>query len=156
MHPQSASLEVSQSGSFRALVNQSGAKLCAHSTGTDTGSTCSMGLSLASAELDLDGNRHDTGWIHAWTGANADFSGADTRSTVASIDQRIAREISRNDRLPSLELALNDARETGRPVAYSPAGIRLLAGDGPGARIWARVFGPSNAPIRSPQDDKVF
>ena len=83
------------------------------------------GLSLASAELDLDGNRHDTGWIHAWTGAQADFSGTDTRSVSASIDQLIARSISRNDRLPSLELALNDAQETGRPVAYSPAGSRL-------------------------------
>ena len=64
------------------------------------------GLSLASAELDLDGNRHDTGWVHAWTGGKADFSGTDTRSTVASIDQIIARQISRDDRLPSLELAL--------------------------------------------------
>ena len=103
------------------------------------------GLSLASAELDLDGNRHDTGWVHAWTGGKADFSGTDTRSTVASIDQIIARQISRDDRLPSLELALNDARETGRPIAYSPAGIRLPVETDP-ARIWSRVFGPANAP----------
>ena len=35
------------------------------------------GLSLATAELDVDGNRHDTGWVHSWTGNNADFSGSD-------------------------------------------------------------------------------
>lgn len=103
------------------------------------------GLSLSSAELDLDGNRHDTGWIHAWTGTKADFSGTDTRSTGASIDQLIARHIARTDRLPSLELALNDARETGRPVAYTSAGIRLPVETDP-ARIWSRVFGPSNVP----------
>ena len=103
------------------------------------------GLSLASAELDLDGNRHDTGWIHAWTGAQADFSGTDTRSVSASIDQLIARSIARNDRLPSLELALNDAQETGRPVAYSPAGSRLPVETDP-TRVWRRVFGPSSAP----------
>ena len=74
------------------------------------------------AQSDLDGNRHDTGWIHAWTGANADFSGTDTRSVSASIDQIIARQISRHDRLPSLELALNDAQETGR---RSPTALRV-------------------------------
>ena len=53
------------------------------------------GLSLATAELDIDGNRHDTGWVHAWTGDNADFSGTDTRAMGASIDQRVAAEIAR-------------------------------------------------------------
>ena len=38
------------------------------------------GLSLVTAELDMDGNRHDTGWVHAWTGNWANFSSSDTRS----------------------------------------------------------------------------
>jgi hypothetical protein len=26
------------------------------------------GISMASAELDLPGYRHEKGWVHAWTG----------------------------------------------------------------------------------------
>jgi hypothetical protein len=66
------------------------------------------GLSLATAELDADGNRHDTGWVHAWTGDNADFSETDTRSTRASLDQLVAAAVARPDRLPSLELSIDD------------------------------------------------
>lgn len=103
------------------------------------------GLSLATAELDMDGNRHDTGWVHAWTGASADFSGTDTKSTAPSIDQRVALAIGRADRLPSLELSLDDARENGRPIAYGQAGIRLPVENDP-ARVWDRLFGPSQSP----------
>ncbi|MBT6491085.1 MAG: DUF1552 domain-containing protein, partial [Deltaproteobacteria bacterium] len=53
------------------------------------------GLSLATAELDMDGNRHDTGWVHAWTGDRADFSATDTQATSSSIDQRVASAIAR-------------------------------------------------------------
>jgi hypothetical protein len=103
------------------------------------------GLSLATAELDMDGNRHDTGWVQAWTGAKADFSGTDTKSTAASIDQLVAGAVSRSDRLPSLELSLDDARENGRPISYGPAGIRLPVENDP-MRVWNRLFGPSQAP----------
>ena len=48
------------------------------------------GLSLATAELDTGGNRHDRGWIHAWTGGNADFAARDTRSVSPSLDQLVA------------------------------------------------------------------
>ena len=62
------------------------------------------GLSLASAELDADGNRHDKGFVHAWTGSWVDFGTAEARGQSASLDQLVARAISRHDRLPSLEL----------------------------------------------------
>ena len=52
------------------------------------------GLSLATAELDMDGNRHDTGWIHSWTGNWVDFGSADTGATSASLDQRVAAHIA--------------------------------------------------------------
>ena len=101
------------------------------------------GLSLATAELDMDGNRHDTGWVHAWTGGWADFSGADTRSTTASIDQIVAQHIARSDRLPSLELSLDDSGENGRPVSYGQNGLRLPVEADP-ARVWQRLFGAQN------------
>ncbi len=103
------------------------------------------GLSLATAELDMDGNRHDTGWVHAWTGNRADFSATDTKAVSASIDQIVAKAIARPERLPSLELSLDDARENGRPIAYSSAGLRLPVENDP-MRVWQRLFGPSQAP----------
>ena len=102
------------------------------------------GLSLASAELDLDGNRHDTGWIHAWTGAQADFSGTDTRSVSASIDQPAARSISRNDRLPSLERLSTMHKKRGDPLPIVPRAWLPVETDP--TRVWRRVFGPSSAP----------
>ena len=85
------------------------------------------GLSLATAELDAGGNRHDRGWIHAWTGNNADFSERDTRSRSASLDQLVAAHVARPDRLPSLELSVDAALEAGRPIAYN-LGRRAAAG----------------------------
>ena len=99
------------------------------------------GLSLATAELDTGGNRHDRGWIHAWTGNNADFAARDTRSTSASLDQLIAAQIARSDRLPSLELSVDAALEAGRPISYNLGGVRLPAESTP-LRAWDRVFGP--------------
>jgi len=101
------------------------------------------GLSLATAELDIDGNRHDTGWVHAWTGDNADFSGTDTRSMAASLDQLVAAHVARADRLPSLELSCNDIREAGRPVAYAATGDRLPVLNTVDS-AWQRLFGPSS------------
>ena len=102
------------------------------------------GLSLASAELDAGGNRHDRGWIHAWTGGNANFSARDTRSTSASLDQLVAARIARPDRLPSLELSVDAGLEAGRPIAYAPGGVRLPAENTP-LRAWERVFGPASS-----------
>jgi len=103
------------------------------------------GLSLATAELDMDGNRHDTGWVQAWTGSWANFSGGDTGSTAPSIDQIAASVIARADRLPSLELSVMDALEPGRPIAYGRNGIRLPM-ESETLRVWERLFGPSLAP----------
>ncbi len=102
------------------------------------------GLSLATAELDSGGNRHDRGWIHAWTGNNADFAARDTQSTSASIDQLVAARIARPDRLPSLELSVDAALEAGRPIAYNPSGMRLPAENTP-LNAWERVFGPASS-----------
>ena len=102
------------------------------------------GLSLATAELDSGGNRHDRGWIHAWTGNNADFAARDTRSISASIDQLVAGHVARPDRLPSLELSVDAALEAGRPIAYNPGGVRLPA-EGTPLRAWERVFGPASS-----------
>jgi len=103
------------------------------------------GLSLATAELDMDGNRHDTGWVHAWTGNWADFGGTDTLAQSASLDQRVAAHIARSDRLPSLEISVDDVREAGRPISYAKSGARLPVENAP-ERVWQRVFGPSRAP----------
>ena len=102
------------------------------------------GLALATAELDAGGNRHDRGWVHAWTGNNANFSARDTRSTSTSIDQLVAEHIARADRLPSLELSVDAALEAGRPISYSPHGVRLPSENTPLA-AWERVFGPASS-----------
>ena len=102
------------------------------------------GLSLATAELDGGGNRHDRGWIHSWTGNNADFAGRDTRSTSASLDQLVAAHVARPDRLPSLELSVDAALEAGRPISYNAGGVRLPAENTP-LRAWERVFGPASS-----------
>jgi hypothetical protein len=103
------------------------------------------GLSLATAELDMDGNRHDTGWIQAWTGNWVDFSMSEAKSWSASLDQLVATQIARTDRLPSLELSVDDVREPGRPISYGPSGTRLPVENDP-ALVWQRLFGPSVSP----------
>jgi len=103
------------------------------------------GLSLVSAETDVGGNRHDRGFVHAWTGNWADFSGSDSRASSASIDQLVAANIARSDRLPSLELSVNGGGEVGRPVSYAPTGARLPVADTADA-AWMRLFGLSSSP----------
>ena len=101
------------------------------------------GLSLTTAELDADGNRHDTGWVHSWTGNWANFSGTDTRSTSRSLDQLVAEHIARPDHLPSLELSVDASNESGRPISYGRSGDRLpVANTLPMA--WSRLFGLSS------------
>jgi hypothetical protein len=111
-------------------------------------------FSLATAELDMDGNRHDTGWIQAWTGNNVDFSSAASGATSASLDQLVAAEIARVDRLPSLELSVGTTGatdsfggtlESGRPIAYSASGGALPV-EGSAVKLWQRIFGPSLNP----------
>lgn len=103
------------------------------------------GLSLATAELDMDGNRHDTGWVNAWTGNWADFSGTDTRSNSASIDQLVAEHIARTDRLPSIELSVDSNLEGGRPISYAANGARLPVANTP-MLAWQRLFGLTSNP----------
>ena len=98
------------------------------------------GFSLATAELDTDGNRHDTGWVHSWTGNWANFSGTDTRSTSPSLDQLVASATARPDRLPSLELSVDWSNESGRPIAYGPSGDRLPVSNSL-SMAWSRLFG---------------
>lgn len=100
------------------------------------------GLSLATAELDMDGNRHDTGWIHSWTGNWADFSDTDTGAQSASIDQIISTHIARHDRLPSLEISVDDAGEAGRPISYAINGKRLPV-ENNAQSVWDRLFSPA-------------
>lgn len=98
------------------------------------------GLSLVSAELDGDGNRHDRGYIAAWTGHNANFASSTPRSQAPSIDQLVAAKIARADRLPSIELSVEAGLETGRPLAFAANGIRLPVANSP-TELWQRVFG---------------
>ncbi|MDE2979277.1 MAG: DUF1552 domain-containing protein, partial [Acidobacteriota bacterium] len=88
--------------------------------------------------------RHDRGWVHAWTGNNADFGARDTRSTSASLDQLVAAHVARADRLPSLEVSVDAALEAGRPISYNSGGVRLPAENTP-LRAWNRVFGPASS-----------
>ena len=103
------------------------------------------GLTLLTAESDVGGNRHDRGFIHAWTGNWADFSSSDSRSTSASIDQLVAAAIARPDRLPSLELSVDSTGEVGRPMSYAASGVRLPVANTPDA-AWQRLFGLSASP----------
>ena len=96
------------------------------------------GLSMASAELDLPGYRHEKGWIHAWTGGYGHFTGSDLFSTEPSLDQLVARQIGRADRLASLELSVAD----GRPVCHAGLAQQLPLAEDPMA-VFDRMFGVS-------------
>ncbi|MEN0064184.1 MAG: DUF1552 domain-containing protein [Myxococcota bacterium] len=109
---------------------------------------CFDGLSLATAELDIPGYRHEKGWLHAWTGALVYFTGADLFSTGPSLDQIVARAIGRPDRLPSLELTIGD----GRPVAHAGRAQPVPLERDP-QKAWDRLFGLSTTadPLRRAQ-----
>jgi hypothetical protein len=98
------------------------------------------GLSMVSAELDIPGYRHEKGWIHAWTGAEAAFTGTNLYATQPSLDQLIARQIARPDRLPSLELSIGEAR----PICHGGYAQQLPLQSDP-RRVWDRLFGLSNS-----------
>jgi len=100
------------------------------------------GLSLATAELDVDGDRHQKGWLNAWTGDFAYMGGSGFAARSASLDQLIARHIRRKDRLPSLELAIQtDARN----VNHAGFNLQMPMERSP-VKVWERLFGPSLAP----------
>ena len=50
------------------------------------------GLSLATAELDVDGDRHPKGWLQAWTGNWAYMDGSRYAARSPSLDQLIAAQ----------------------------------------------------------------
>ena len=106
------------------------------------------GLSMSTAELDLPGYRHEKGWIHAWTGDWVYFPGSSLLSTGASLDQLVAAEIARPDRLPSLELSVME----GRPICHAGKAQQLPMEDDP-AQAWQRIFGlsTSNDPLVAAQ-----
>ena len=103
------------------------------------------GMSLATAELDMDGNRHDTGFVQAWTGNWVDFSTSPARARSRSLDQLVASHIASATQIPSLELSVDDINEPGRPIAYAANGKQMPVQDD-AARVWQRVFGPSVNP----------
>ncbi len=94
------------------------------------------GLSMTSAELDLSGYRHEKGWLHAWTGAWVHFTGSDLFSTQPSIDQLVAAQVSRPDRLPSFELGVHG----GRPICHAGLAQQLPIEENP-RMAWERIFG---------------
>lgn len=94
------------------------------------------GLSMVSAERDLPGFRHEKGWVHAWTGGQALLTGADIFSTQPSLDQLVAAQIARPDRLPALELRVSD----GRPICHAGYAQQLPLEADP-ARVYDRLFG---------------
>jgi len=98
------------------------------------------GLSMASADLDLPGYRHEKGWLHAWTGTWAHFNGSELLSTAPSLDQLVAREIARSDRLASLELDVG----YGRGVCHAGHSQPLPLERDP-AKVWERLFGLSTS-----------
>jgi len=108
------------------------------------------GLSLASAEADIDGYRHAKGWIHAWTGNTVRFDGDVIGARSASIDQIVANHIARDDRLPSLELCigapqLGEVLLGGRPIAHSTTGASIPM-ETQASRAWQRAYGATNDP----------
>ena len=103
------------------------------------------GMSLATAELDMDGNRHDTGFVQAWTGNWVDFSTSPARARSLSVDQLVASHIAQATQIPSLELSVDDINEPGRPISYAANGRQMPVQDD-AARVWQRVFGPSANP----------
>lgn len=100
------------------------------------------GLSLATPELDLPGYRHEKGWIHAWTGNLAELTGRNLFATTPSLDQLVAREIARMDRLPSIELSIDD----GRPVSHAGRQQQLPMEESPIA-AYNRLFGADTGAI---------
>ncbi len=102
------------------------------------------GLSLATAELDIDGYRHSKGWLQAWTGNWAYFNGGGLRAQSASVDQMVARKIARKDRLSSIEMAVLGLEEP-RNISHAGFNMPMPLETSPAA-LWQRLFGSSQSP----------
>jgi len=98
------------------------------------------GISMVTAELDIDGYRHEKGWIHAWTGDWVSFTGSRLFATKPSLDQVVANEIARADHIRSLELAIGESR----PVAHFGLHAELPVTRDP-QQVYDRLFGLSNS-----------
>ncbi|MEL6349725.1 MAG: DUF1552 domain-containing protein [Myxococcota bacterium] len=98
------------------------------------------GLSMVTPVLDIPGFHHEKGWLHAWTGAPVLFTGQDLFSTAPSLDQLIANQIARVDRLHSLELTVN----AGRPICHAGLAQQLPLENSP-QRVFDRLFGLSTS-----------
>lgn len=100
------------------------------------------GISLATAELDVDGDRHPKGWLQAWTGNWAYLDGSRYSAQTPSIDQLIARHLAREDRLPSIEMSVY-----GNPRTVNHAGWNLgLPMQSSPVEMWQRLFGAAQSP----------
>ena len=100
--------------------------------------------SIKVPRLTGEGYRHEKGWIQAWTGGWSYFNGSTLGSESPSLDQLVAAQIARSDRLPSLELAINGV-EDGRPICHARRNQPLPMESSP-ARAWERLFGPACTP----------
>lgn len=98
------------------------------------------GLRMTSAALDPQGERHERGRVHAWTGANVRRHAGGVRATRPSLDQLVAARIARPGRLPSLELRVGQ----GRQICHDARG-RALPMEADLRQTWARLFGLSGA-----------
>ncbi len=89
---------------------------------------------------------HCHGWPYAtWCMRPEDASETEPWALdLESLDQLVAARLARPDRLPSLELSVDSALESGRPIAYNDSGVRLPAENTP-LRAWERVFGPASS-----------
>jgi hypothetical protein len=93
------------------------------------------GLSLATAELDIPGYRHEKGWVHAWTGGRVLLDGSRIHARGPSIDQLVAAHVG-GPALPALELSLLD----GVPISHRGERQQVPMEEFP-RRAWDRVFG---------------
>lgn len=94
------------------------------------------GLTMVTAELDIDGYRHEKGWLHAWTGAWVSFTGSHLFATEPSVDQLVADAVARPDHIRSLELGVG----FGRPVSHYGLNTQLPVAEDP-QQVFDRLFG---------------
>ena len=98
------------------------------------------GLALVSAEADASGLRHELAYVHALTGSNSELVSGIPLAGAASIDQRIADVISRNDRFRSIETGIGDPPSL---TNFSRA-KELLPVEKDPRQTYQRLFGLSN------------
>lgn len=111
------------------------------------------GLSLLSAEDDVDGLRHAIGQIHSTTGAKTQLIGGAFTSTAPSIDQLIAQEVADVGQYPSLELAVGVPLSK---ISFRSAGAQNPPEVNP-QRLFSRLFSSSSQSFaRVPQQKSLL